>query len=223
MFVSRTALLIGDKGVNVLGNAHVCVFGIGGVGGAVCEALVRAGIGELTIVDGDTVDETNLNRQILTNRANIGKDKVIAGEERLLSVNPDLILHKKKMFFLSENSDTFDFARFDYVADCVDTVTAKLSIIENCKASNTEVISAMGAGNKLHPERFQIADIYETSVCPLAKVMRKECKARGIKSLKVVYSTELPTVNKRPPGSISFVPPVMGYIMAGEIIRCLIS
>lgn len=222
-FLDRTTLLIGEEGIEKLKKSHICIFGIGGVGGAVAEALARSGVGKLTLVDADTVDITNVNRQILTTVYNVGKDKVDAGEERLLSINPDLEITKRKIFYLPENSDTFDFAAYDYVVDCVDTVAAKLSIIERCKKDGIPVISAMGAGNKLHPEMFKVADIYETSVCPLAKVIRKECKIRGILSLKVVYSTEIPVTNQRPPGSISFVPPVMGYIMAGEVVRDLLG
>lgn len=222
-FLDRTVLLIGEEGLEKLKNSHICIFGIGGVGGAAAEALARSGVGTLTIVDADNVDITNVNRQILTTQNNVGADKVDAGEERLLSINPDLKINKRKIFYLPENADTFDFSIYDYVVDCVDTVVAKLSIIERCYKDNIPVISAMGAGNKMHPEMFRVGDIYETTVCPLAKVIRKECKSRGIKSLKVVYSTELPVTNHRPPGSISFVPPVMGYIMAGEVVRDLVN
>ena len=221
-FYDRTSLLIGEEGVSKLKKSHICIFGIGGVGGALTEALVRAGVGSLTIVDRDVIDVTNVNRQIFATMVNVGQDKVLAAKDRLLSINPNLNLITKKLFYLEETKDQFRFETYDYVADCVDTVSAKISLVCAANNANTPIISAMGAGNKLEASTFEVSDIYKTSVCPLARVMRKELKARGIKSLKVVYSKESPVSNKRPPGSISFVPPVMGYIMAGEIVKQII-
>lgn len=231
---TRTEYLIGREAVRRLSRAHVALFGLGGVGGAVLEALVRAGVGRLTLVDGDDVSASNLNRQIIALPDNIGRSKTEAAAARAALIDPDCRVRTVKAFYLPENADSLgiDFSEFDYVADCVDTVSAKLEIILRANAAGVPVISAMGAGNKLRPELFELADIYSTSVCPLARVMRRELRARGIEKLPVVYSREkarqyavTPAPEKEsgkiPPGSISFVPPVAGYIMAGKMIRDL--
>ncbi len=219
----RTQRLIGKDAVSALARAHVAVFGIGGVGSFVCEALARAGIGRFTIVDKDTVDITNLNRQIIALHSTVGRDKTDVMRERIFDINPDAEVKAVKAFFLPENADIFNFLDFDYVVDAVDTVTAKIEIIMRAKAAGVPVISSMGTGNKLDPTAFKIADIYETSVCPLAKVMRKELKARSIDDLKVLYSEEVPIIpdvgDKRTPASISFVPSAAGLIIAGEVIK----
>lgn len=188
----RTEMLFGPKKMELLKNSKVCVFGIGGVGGYVVEALVRAGIGSVVIVDKDDVDISNLNRQIIALHSTIGQDKVDVMEKRIHDINPECAVEARKCFYLPDNADEFDFSKYSYVVDAVDTVTAKLLIIERAETAGVPVISSMGTGNKLDPTRLQIADIYKTSVCPLAKVMRHECKKRGIKKLKVVYSTEEP-------------------------------
>ena len=224
---TRTIYLLGEEAVRRLAGAHVALFGVGGVGGAVLEALVRAGVGRLTLIDGDDVAPSNLNRQIITDTVNIGVPKTAAAAARVSAINPDCTVRTINAFYLPGDADYLDI---DYVADCIDTVSAKLDIITRAVAAGVPVISAMGAGNKLHPELFELADIYSTSVCPLARVMRRELKARGIKKLNVVYSREEahPYAVKPepegergriPPGSVSFVPPVAGYIMAGKIIR----
>lgn len=229
----RTENLIGEEGLSRLRDAHVAVFGVGGVGGYIIEALARSGVGTLTIVDSDTVAESNINRQIIATYNTIGMSKVDAMKERILSINPEAKVNVRNCFYLPENADEFDFSEYSYVADAVDTVTAKINIVMKAKEVNVPVISAMGAGNKLDPTKFQVADIYKTSVCPLAKVMRYELKKRGVKKLKVVYSTELPVKPKSvlpvegnskrrsTPGSIAFAPSVMGLIMASEIIKDL--
>lgn len=222
-FTDRTEILIGKEKVDALKNKHVAVFGLGGVGGSLCEALVRGGIGSITLIDGDCIDITNINRQLFATNENVGKRKVEAAKERLLSINPNLNVITKDLFYLPQNSLEINVSDFDYIADAIDTVTSKIFLIEEAKNKNIPIISAMGAGNKLDPTKFEVSDIFKTSVCPLAKVMRKELKNRGIKSLKVVYSKEEPVTQSRPPGSISFVPPVMGIIMAGEIIKDLIG
>lgn len=188
----RTGLLLGESGIERLQNAHVAVFGVGGVGGYVVEALARSGIGCFDLIDSDTVAESNINRQIIATHNTVGKYKVDVMKERILSINPDAKVNVHCCFYLPETAATFHFEDYSYVVDAVDTVTAKLSIIERAKAAGVPIISSMGAGNKLDPTRFRIADIYQTSVCPLAKVMRYECKKRGIKKLKVVFSDELP-------------------------------
>ena len=233
LLTQRTALLLGDEAICKLKNARVAVFGIGGVGGYVVEALARAGVGALDLVDSDCVEGSNLNRQIIALRSTVGMRKVDAAEARVHDINPDCRVTKHAVFFLPETKDTFPFAAYDYVVDAIDTVAGKLSLIECAKAAGKPVISAMGAGNKLDPSAFRVADIYKTSVCPLAKVMRRECRKRGIESLKVVYSEEealKPDVSEELlaesgrralPGSVSFVPPVMGLIMAGEVIKDL--
>ena len=231
----RTGLLIGDGNVDNLADAKVAVFGVGGVGGYVVEALARSGVGRFVLIDKDTVSVTNINRQIIALHSTVGRPKVQVMKERILDINPDAKVETKECFFLPDNADEFDFSEYSYVVDAVDTVTAKLEIIVRAKEAKVPVISSMGAGNKLDPTRFQVTDIYKTSVCPLAKVMRRELKKRGIKKLKVVYSKELPVKpeineeilkeneNKRQaPGSIAFVPSVAGLIIAGEVIKDLI-
>lgn len=220
----RTQKLIGKEKADSLSDKSVAVFGLGGVGGYVVEALARAGIGKLTIVDNDEVNITNINRQIIALDSTVGLKKTDAFEKRLKDINPDIVIDKRECFFLPENSDSIDFRGFDYVADCVDTVTAKLEIIRCAKEVGVPVISCMGTGNKLNPSLFKIADISKTSVCPLAKVMRKECKDRGYKDVKVLFSTEEPVRRgERTPASISFVPPVAGLMIAGEVINNLIK
>lgn len=222
---SRTELLLGDDTMQKLKNSRVCVFGIGGVGGHAAEALVRSGIGEIDLVDNDVVSESNINRQMFATLKNIGKPKVDVAEERLKELSPYIKINKHQMFYLPENSDTFDFSRYDYVIDAVDTVSAKIDIIVKSKEAKVPVISSMGAGNKLCAWQFEVSDIYDTSVCPLARVMRHEMKKRGILNLKVVYSKEMPIKNsvfgengKPIPGSVAFVPSVAGLIIAGEVI-----
>lgn len=221
----RTRLLLGTEAVTLLKSMHVAVFGIGGVGGAACEALARCEIGSLTMVDKDVFEASNINRQLFATPETVGRDKVDAAAERILEIHPECSLHLHKLFYLPETAAQIDLYDFDYILDCIDTVTGKLALIERATQANIPIISAMGAGNKLDPSAFRVADIYETSVCPLAKVMRKECKNRGIEKLKVVYSKEEPksfSKKQHTPGSISFVPPVMGYIMAGECIKDLV-
>ncbi len=222
-YTDRTELLLGKEAVAKLNESHVAIFGIGGVGGAATEALARAGVGKLTLVDADTVDITNINRQIFATEEYIGKSKVEAAEKRLFSINSDIKLDLYNIFYLPDKNEKFDFKRFDYIIDAVDTVSAKISLaVEACRV-NTPIISAMGAGNKLDPTGFIVADIYKTKICPLARIMRKELKERNIKSLKVVYSQEMPVARLNPPGSVSFVPPVVGMIMAGEVIKDIIK
>lgn len=216
---SRLTPIFGEEGINKLKNCHVAVFGIGGVGGHAAEALVRGGIGEITIVDNDTVNESNLNRQIIALTSTIGRKKVDVMRERLLDINPNLKINCYDCFYLPETESEFDFSEYDYVIDAVDTVTAKLSIIVKCNECGTPVISSMGTGNKINPTVFEVEDIYKTSVCPLARVMRKELKERQIQSLKVVYSKEEPLVKGAVPASASFVPGVAGMILAGEVIK----
>ena len=231
---SRTELLIGAEAMKLLASKRVAVFGVGGVGGYVVEALVRSGVGEIDLIDNDTVALSNLNRQIIATKDTIGRYKTEVMRERILSVNPEAKINVHNCFYLPENAAEFDFSEYSYVVDAVDTVTAKLDIIMQARAAGVPVISAMGAGNKLDPTKFQVADIYHTSVCPLARVMRQELKKRGIKKLKVVYSQEKPikpmkkeggdnTGEKPVPGSISFVPSVAGLIVASEVIKDLIA
>lgn len=229
---TRTALLLGEENVLRFGKRHVAVFGIGGVGGYAVEALVRSGIGELTIVDKDVVSESNINRQIIATTRTVGQKKVDVMERRMREINPSCVVHKYDCFYLPETAGQFDFTEYDYVIDAVDTVTAKIEIILNARAAGVPVISAMGAGNKLDPSRFEVADIYRTSVCPLARVMRRELRKRGVTQLKVVYSKEEPVQprtdgmpetkaheGKAVPGSAAFVPPAAGLLLAGEVIR----
>lgn len=226
---SRTELLLGEKSVEKLAKKRIAVFGVGGVGGFVCEGLVRAGIGEIDIIDKDTVAVSNLNRQLIALHSTVGQNKVDVLEERLKDINPKLILRKYKCFFLPETSDNFDFKQYNYVVDAIDTVTGKIELVLKAEEAGVPIISAMGAGNKLDPTAFQVADIYKTSVCPLARVMRRELKKRGIEKLKVVYSKEEPVKpvfaegEETVPGSVSFVPSVMGLIIAGEIVKELLS
>ncbi len=245
---SRTQLLLGEDGMSALAKAKVAVFGIGGVGGYVVEALVRSGVGSFVLVDDDKVCLTNLNRQIIATRKTVGQYKVDVMRDRILEINPDAQVEVRKCFYLPENAHEFDFSEYSYVVDAVDTVTAKLEIIMRAKECNVPVISCMGAGNKLDATQFQVADIYKTSMCPLAKVMRRELKKRGVKKLKVVYSQEKPTrpiedmsiscrtncicppgakhkcTERRDiPGSVAFVPSVAGLILAGEVVKDLVK
>ena len=225
----RTAMLLGEHAVEGLRKAHVAVFGIGGVGSYTVEALARAGVGTLTLVDGDTVAESNINRQLIALHSTIGQEKVQAAKQRVLDINPALQIHAKPLVFDGGNAGAFDFSTYSYVVDAIDTVTSKLILIEEAVKAGTPIISCMGAGNKLDPTRFEVEDIYHTSVCPLARVMRRELKQRGIKQLKVVYSKEEairpnagdPAVRKQVPGSVSFVPSVAGLILAGEVVKDL--
>ena len=222
---SRTELLLGKGAVSNLSKKRVAVFGGGGVGGFICEGLARAGVGTLDIVDKDVVALSNINRQLIALRSTVGLNKVDVLESRLKDINPEIIINKHKCFFLPETSSSFNFREYDYVADAIDTVTGKIELVLKAKEANVPIISAMGAGNKLNPTAFCVADIYKTGVCPLARVMRRELKKRGIEKLKVVYSKEEPIKpeidegEERVPGSLSFVPSVMGLIIAGEIIK----
>lgn len=218
----RTALLIGESGIDILKNARVAVFGIGGVGGYAVEALARAGIGTLDLFDKDVVEETNLNRQIVALHSTIGMDKVEVMTSRIQQINPEIIVNPHKIFYLPENAASIDLSVYDYIIDAIDNVTAKIELVIRAKEANTPLIASMGTGNKLDASGFIIADISETSGCPLAKVIRKELKSKGIEHLKVVYSSTVPSKN-RPPGSISFVPPIAGLLMAGEVIRDLLK
>lgn len=243
---SRTQLLLGKEAMEKLQKSRVAVFGIGGVGGYVCEALVRSGVGAFDLIDDDKVCLTNLNRQIIATRKTVGKYKVDVMKERMQEINPDVEVNVHRCFFLPENADDFQFEKYDYVVDAVDTVTAKLEIVMQAKKKQVPVISCMGAGNKLDASAFRVADIYKTKMCPLAKVMRRELKKRGVKELKVVYSEEKPTrpledmsiscrshcicppgaehkcTERRDiPGSVAFVPAVAGLIIAGEVVKDL--
>lgn len=222
---ARTELLLGQTNMKKLQQATVAVFGIGGVGGYVAEALARSGVGHLVLIDYDKVSITNINRQIIATEQTLGQYKVDVMKERILAIQPRAEVTVHRCFYLPENREKFDFAAYDYVADAVDTVTAKLDMIEQAQACHTPVISSMGAGNKLNPAAFEVADIYDTAVCPLAKVMRRELKKRGIQQLKVVYSKEKPAAcaDKTSIGSVAFVPSVAGLIMAGEIIKDIIA
>ncbi|MDL2300743.1 tRNA threonylcarbamoyladenosine dehydratase [Lachnospiraceae bacterium OttesenSCG-928-D06] len=228
----RTAMLLGTKGLTRLMTKRVAVFGIGGVGGYVVEALVRSGIGEIDLIDFDKVDITNLNRQIIANFNTIGLYKTKVMEERIKSISKDCVVHTHERFYLKEERDSFPFESYDYIIDAIDTVTAKIDLAVLASEMGIPMISSMGTGNKLHPEYLELADIYKTSVCPLAKVMRKELKERGVKKLKVVYSKEQPLIplveseegkKERKPaiGSLSFVPGAAGLIIAGEVVRNL--
>ncbi|MBR1975201.1 MAG: tRNA threonylcarbamoyladenosine dehydratase [Clostridia bacterium] len=231
MQFSRTALLIGDKGVEKLKKARVAVFGIGGVGGYVVEALARSGVGALDLIDKDTVSESNINRQIIALHSTVGRLKTEVAAERARDINPNVTVRTHNVFYLPETADSFDFSQYDYVVDAIDTVSGKLALIEQAKKANIPVISSMGAGNKLDATAFEVADIAKTSVCPLARVMRRELKKRGIEHVKVVYSKEEPLASsvtdeesgKAVPGSIAFVPSVVGLILAGEVIKDLIK
>jgi tRNA threonylcarbamoyladenosine dehydratase len=228
----RTELLLGEDGVAALQQAKVAIFGIGGVGGYVAEALARSGVGAFVLVDRDVVSTSNINRQIIATTRTVGKPKAELMRERILEINPEASVEVYNCFFLPENAAEFDFASYSYVVDAVDTVTAKLEIVMCAGKAGVPVISSMGAGNKLDPTRFEVADIYETSVCPLARVMRRELKKRGVDRLKVVYSREEALTPKRIlsdeskrviPGSVAFVPSVAGLILAGEVVKDLVS
>ena len=220
---TRTELLLGEEGVKRLKQAKVAVFGVGGVGGYVVEALARSGVGSFVLVDSDTVNVTNINRQIIATHDTIGRYKTEVMKERILSINPEAEIEIRNCFFLPENCEEFDFTQYSYVVDAVDTVTAKIELVMQAKEAGVPVISSMGAGNKLDASAFEVADIYKTSVCPLAKVMRRELKKRNVKHLKVVYSKEEPIKHEagRLPGSIAFVPSVAGLIIAGEVVKDL--
>ena len=243
---SRTELLLGKEAMDKLANSKVAVFGVGGVGGYVCEALARSGVGSFDLIDDDKVCLTNLNRQIIATRKSVGKYKTDVMKERILDINPDAKVEMHKCFFLPENADEFPFDSYDYVVDAVDTVTAKIELVLQSQKKGVPIISSMGAGNKLDGSMFQVADIYKTKVCPLAKVMRRELKKRGVKKLKVVYSEEQPvrpledmsiscrtncicppgaqhkcTERRDIPGSVAFVPSVAGLIIAGEVVKDL--
>lgn len=234
---SRTEILLGEEAMRRLSSSRVAVFGIGGVGGYVCEALARSGIGAFDLTDMDTVDITNLNRQIIATADTVGREKTEVMRERMLSINPDVCVRVHNCFFLPENADSFSFGDCDYVVDAVDTVTAKIELIMRAREASVPVISAMGAGNKLDPSRFRAADLYETRVCPLARVMRRELKKRGVEHLKVVFSDEEPLRpayssaenaplkgSGRPaPGSIAFAPAAAGLVIAAEVVKDLLA
>ena len=222
---TRTEMLIGNDAVEKLKQAHVAVFGVGGVGSYVVEALARAGVGNLDLIDNDDVNLTNINRQIIALHSTVGKSKVEVAKARVLDINPRVNVKMYKTFFTPETSQEFDFSKYDYVVDAIDSVTGKIELVLKSQEANVPIISCMGTGNKLHPEKFEIADIYKTSVCPLAKVMRTELKKRGVKKLKVLFSTEnqIKQEGQRIPASISFVPSVAGLIIAGEVVRELIK
>lgn len=243
---SRTQLLLGEEAMDRLKNTRIAVFGVGGVGGFVCEALVRSGVGAFDLIDDDKVCLTNLNRQIIATRKTVGKYKAEVMRDRMIEINPEVDVRIHKRFFLPENADEFPFSEYDYVVDAVDTVTAKIELVMKCQREGIPIISSMGAGNKLEASAFKVADIYKTKMCPLAKVMRRELKKRGVKKLKVVYSEEKPTrpiedmsiscrtncicppgaehkcTERRDiPGSVAFVPSVAGLIIAGEVVKDL--
>ena len=243
---SRTQLLLGQEGMEKLFRARVAVFGIGGVGGYTVEALARSGVGTLDLIDDDKVCLTNLNRQIFATRKTVGQYKVDVAQQRILEINPKAVVHTYKTFYAPQTAEQFDFSQYDYVVDAIDTVTGKLELVVQAEKAGIPIISSMGAGNKMDPTAFEVADIYETSVCPLARVMRKELKKRGIKKLKVVYSKEPPmtpiddlaiscrtncicppgterkcTQRRQVPGSNAFVPSVVGLIIAGEVVKDL--
>ncbi|MGM9586098.1 MAG: ThiF family adenylyltransferase [Candidatus Limivicinus sp.] len=243
---SRTQLLLGQEGMEKLYRARVAVFGIGGVGGYTVEALARSGVGALDLIDDDKVCLTNLNRQIFATHKTVGQYKVDVAEQRILEINPKAVVHTYKTFYAPQTAEQFDFSQYDYVVDAIDTVTGKLQLVEQAEKAGVPIISSMGAGNKMDPTAFEVADIYETSICPLARVMRKELKKRGIEKLKVVYSREPPmtpidnttvscrtncicppgtarkcTQRRQVPGSNAFVPSVVGLIIAGEVVKDL--
>lgn len=221
---ARTELLLGGEAMERLCGSHVAVFGIGGVGGYIVEALTRSGVGNFDIIDNDKVSLTNINRQIIATRETIGSYKVDVMKERMLSINPDVKVNTHKCFYLPENADGFTFGGYSYVADAVDTVTAKIELVMQAKEAGVPIISCMGTGNKLNPMQLEIADIYQTSVCPLAKVMRRELRKRGVEKLKVLYSREEPIkIHQAVPGSVSFVPSAAGLIIASEIIKDIVS
>jgi len=216
-------MLIGRENIEKLGNRRVAVFGVGGVGGHCVEALCRAGVGQIDVFDGDAVDVTNINRQLVATYKTIGRDKVDVIKERMLEINPDVKIGAFKLFYLPETAGAVDLSGYDYIIDAVDTITAKIELVCRAKKQGVPIICSMGTANKLDPTAFEVADIYETSVCPIARIMRKELRPRGVEALKVVYSRETPQKKLQPPSSISFVPPVAGLILAGEAIKDLIS
>ena len=234
---SRTALLLGDEGMEKLKNARVAVFGLGGVGGYVVEALARSGVGALELVDHDTVSATNINRQLLATVSTVGQPKAEAAKKRVLDINPHAQVTARCEFFHPDTAENFEFSAYTYVVDAIDTVTGKLALVTAAQAAGVPIISCMGTGNKLDPTKFQIADISKTSVCPLARIMRKECAKRGIRHLKVLFSTEdpiasapvsalteeLPEGRRALPGSVAFVPSVAGLILAGEVIKDIVK
>lgn len=232
-YFSREELLIGKDAIEILKNSRVAVFGVGGVGGFVVEVLARCGVGTIDVIDNDVVDPSNINRQIIATVDTIGQEKVNVVEQRIKSINPNAVVNKHRCFFLPETAKDFDFTKFDYVVDAIDTVSGKIEIILQAKKAEVPVISCMGAGNKLDPTAFVVTDIYKTSVCPLARVMRQKLKKLGVQDLKVVYSTEkamkpnyppdMPPQRKAAPGSVAFVPSVAGIIAGGEVIKDLIG
>ena len=232
---SRTAILLGEEAVSKLQKARVAVFGVGGVGGYTVEALARCGVGHLDLIDSDTVSISNINRQILATHSTVGMLKVEAAKNRVLDINPECTVRTYPIFYLPETAEQFDFTQYDYIVDCIDTVTGKLQLVERAVAVGTPIICSMGTGNKMDASAFQVADISKTSMCPLARIMRKELKKRGINHLKVVYSQEealtpdvdpeeLARTGKRQiPGSVAFVPGAAGLILAGEVVKDLIK
>ena len=235
---ARTQMLLGAEALERLAASRVAVFGIGGVGGYVVEALARSGVGALDLIDSDRFSPTNLNRQLHATRKTIGQYKAEAAAERVREINPDCVVRACQTFYLPDTQDQFDFRRYDYIVDAIDTVTGKLALIENAKAAGTPIICSMGTGNKVHPELLELADLYETTVCPLARIMRKECRKRGVTALKVVYSKEKPlrplepapaeerdgeTPRRDIPGSTAFVPSAAGLIIAGAVVRDLVG
>lgn len=231
---TRTELLLGNQAVKKLQNSRIAVFGIGGVGGYTVEALARTGVGTLDLIDNDTVSLTNINRQIIALHSTVGMNKTEAAKARLLDINPNIQINTYNMFFLPENSQEFDFSKYDYIIDAIDTVSGKIELAVQADKADVPIISSMGAGNKLDPTRFEISDIYKTSVCPLARVMRRELKKRNIRKLKVVYSKEEPVspkfesdeesgIKRQIPASIAYVPSVVGLIIAGEVINDIIK
>ena len=216
---NRTIGLIGEQNFNKLQGAKVIVFGAGGVGGHAIETLVRSGVGRVDVVDGDEVDITNINRQIIALTSTVGRKKTEVVKERMTDINPNLEMDVYPLFYLPENADSIDLSKYDFVIDAIDTVTAKIELISRCVSSGVKIISCMGTGNKLDPSQFKIADIYSTSVCPLCKVMRKKLKDMGIPSLKVLYSTEVVKTDGRTPQSVSFCPSIAGILIAREVIN----
>lgn len=229
----RTEMIFGADAMKKLKNARIAVFGIGGVGGHVVEALARSGVGAIDLIDNDVVHNSNINRQVVATLSNVGEDKVEAFEKRIKDINPDMVVNKHKCFFCPENSSQFDFKAYDYIADCIDTVTGKIELVLKAQEAGVPIISSMGTGNKVNPADLEVSDIYKTSVCPLAKVMRRELKKRRIKKLKVVYSKEIPITPKEIKideeskkvlvGSNAFVPATAGLIIASEIIKDIIK
>ena len=226
--LSRTIMLLGEENVNKLKDKKVIVFGVGGVGGYTCEALARTGIGRIDIVDNDTVSLSNINRQIIALHSTVGQKKVDVMKARMIDINPEIEINAYDMFYTPETADGFDFSKYDYVIDAIDTVAGKIDLAEKCDKLNVPIIASMGAGNKLDPCAFKVADIYKTSVCPLAKAVRTALKKKGVKKLKTVYSEEMPHVEnigegKRTPASCAFIPSVVGLIIASEVIKDLIK